>query len=312
MGKRQDIFHLGFWSTRAIVFGRFLDAGNPDLEGAIEESHRLAGRLGLPEPPVPDPSAANFLRESSGSWVEEEQNLLEVGLHASLILYDKLPHAVKLDPGSPERSERIRPILRFLDEIRAHARDAGATDAILGACEQTRAAARDARVVEIINELEDVWFSAATLLDDIEHETSGPSDIERTLLALEETVRGSGIFDLVREDIQHDLAELRACIASDLPRATLAMCGRVVENSLRLTFFRETGAELPEDATVGRMIARIREERLYVDPGLKNAWNIINAQRIVGVHAKEGHPIPSRVMVLCVAYATVESVERCL
>jgi hypothetical protein len=50
----------------------------------------------------------------------------------------------------------------------------------------------------------------------------------------------------------------------------------------------------------------------YLDPSLKNIWILINAQRIIGVHAKDKTPIPSRDQAIMVIFAVKDTVTRML
>lgn len=112
-------------------------------------------------------------------------------------------------------------------------------------------------------------------------------------------------------DLQHDLQEMKLCLSVGAFRGSLALAGRVLETCLK-TALRAHGRTVQDDWMVGKLLSEMEEAHLYVDPGMKNVWNIINKQRIVGVHAKDTAPIPSREQAIIVAYAVIDTLKRSL
>lgn len=110
-------------------------------------------------------------------------------------------------------------------------------------------------------------------------------------------------------DLRHDLQEMKLCLSVGAFRGSLALAGRVLETCLKAAL-REHGRTVQDDWMVGKLLAEMEEANLYVDPAMKNVWNIINKQRIVGVHAKEAAPIPSREQAIMVAYAVIDTLKR--
>jgi hypothetical protein len=87
------------------------------------------------------------------------------------------------------------------------------------------------------------------------------------------------------------------------------MAGRVLEAVLKIALQR-AGRRVEKDWMVGKLLSEVEEAGLYVDPAAKNIWNLINLQRIVGVHAKELAPIPSREQAVMVVYAVIDTLSR--
>lgn len=110
-------------------------------------------------------------------------------------------------------------------------------------------------------------------------------------------------------DLLHDLRELILCLNVQAYRGCLAMAGVVLERAIKQTL---TTHEIPfaKDWMVGKLISSLSDAKVYIDPSLKNIWNIINAQRIIGVHATEATPIPSRDQALMVTFAIKDTVTR--
>jgi hypothetical protein len=110
-------------------------------------------------------------------------------------------------------------------------------------------------------------------------------------------------------DLRHDLREMKLCLSIGAFRGCLAMAGRVLESCLKAVL-RDLGKSVMDDWMVGKLLSEMEAAEIYVDPAMKNVWNIINKQRIVGVHAKEAAPIPSREQAIMVAYAVVDTIKR--
>jgi len=110
-------------------------------------------------------------------------------------------------------------------------------------------------------------------------------------------------------DLVHDLEEMKLCLSAGAFRGSLALAGRALESSLKAILHR-AGRKCDSNWMVGKLLSEMEEAGIYVDPGMKNVWNLINQQRIVGVHAKEAAPIPSREQAIMVAYAVVDTLKR--
>jgi len=110
-------------------------------------------------------------------------------------------------------------------------------------------------------------------------------------------------------DLLHDLRELILCLNVQAYRGCLAMAGVVLERAIKQTLTTH-GIAFAKDWMVGKLISLLTDAQVYIDPSLKNIWNIINAQRIIGVHATEATPIPSRDQALMVTFAIKDTVTR--
>ncbi|MEM0503072.1 MAG: hypothetical protein QXE07_06070 [Thermoplasmata archaeon] len=113
------------------------------------------------------------------------------------------------------------------------------------------------------------------------------------------------------EDLINDLKEMLICLNASSYRGCLALAGVSLERLLK-EFLTKNQIHFEKDWMVGRLIAEIEKSGKYVDPSLKNIWNIINAQRIIGVHAKERTPIPSKDQAMMVVYAIKDTTNRML
>lgn len=113
------------------------------------------------------------------------------------------------------------------------------------------------------------------------------------------------------EDIKYDLYELQQCLGIAAYRASLAISGRILELCLKL-YCVGNAIEFSDNWMVGQLIDKISQSGKYLDPSLKSIWQIINQQRIIGVHAKAQAPIPSREQALMVSFAVIDTLKRLL
>jgi hypothetical protein len=111
------------------------------------------------------------------------------------------------------------------------------------------------------------------------------------------------------EDIRNDMKEMIDCANWGSYRACLAMAGRVLEQVLN-QMISVHQLSVADNAGVGLKIKAVRKGGVYLDPTLGNIWNIINTQRIVGVHVKETIPIPSEDDMNMVIFAVKASLTR--
>lgn len=111
------------------------------------------------------------------------------------------------------------------------------------------------------------------------------------------------------EDLLNDIDELKHSILMDSKRAALCLSGRILEVVLKC-FLKNRGVEFDQNIMVGALLGKINNAGIYLDSSLKNICNIINQQRIIGVHKKEKVPIPSQENVYMVVYAVIDTVKR--
>jgi hypothetical protein len=89
----------------------------------------------------------------------------------------------------------------------------------------------------------------------------------------------------------------------------LSLAGRTLE-LVRKIHCQNRNVAFEEKHSAGQLIGVIHDSKLCVDPGLKNILDLINQQRIVGVHAKTGIPIPSLSQANVVCHAVLDVLKR--
>jgi len=112
-------------------------------------------------------------------------------------------------------------------------------------------------------------------------------------------------------DVEHDLKELISCLRNNLRRATLALCGRILELSLKIDL-KINEVPFEKGWGVGKLLSTLKENNVYADDALINIYNVINKQRIIGVHAAELVPIPSKHQVFLVVHGVIDTLDRTL
>ncbi|MFC1801103.1 hypothetical protein ACFLZB_01455 [Nanoarchaeota archaeon] len=94
-----------------------------------------------------------------------------------------------------------------------------------------------------------------------------------------------------------DLKEMDKCLANDCLRSVVVLCGRVLETALHRKYFEATGKDLLEKAPglgLGKLIAKLSEAEVVLDPGLTQQIHLINQIRVFSVHKKKEIFRPSR------------------
>ena len=114
---------------------------------------------------------------------------------------------------------------------------------------------------------------------------------------------------LYPKDVKNDIEEMIQCIRSKSFRAGLAMAGRVLEQILNQLVLNHD-LDINQDLMMGRKIGALREGGVYLDPTLGNIVNVINTQRISGVHVKESIKIPSEDDMNMVMFAVKSALGR--
>ena len=110
-------------------------------------------------------------------------------------------------------------------------------------------------------------------------------------------------------DIRNDLIEMIDCAKIGAYRACLAMAGRALEQVLN-QMISVNKLTIDNNMGVGPKIGALRKAKVYLDPSTKDIWNVINKQRIAGVHAKDAIPIPSEDEAIMVIFAVKSSLDR--
>ena len=117
----------------------------------------------------------------------------------------------------------------------------------------------------------------------------------------------------IRDDMQADFRELIRCFENNCFRASTIICGRILETALHRKYYDVTGKDILETNPgigLGKLIAKLKENKGFFDPGLMDQIHLINKVRIYSVHRKQEVFEPSREHTNAVVLYTIDIVKR--
>ena len=114
------------------------------------------------------------------------------------------------------------------------------------------------------------------------------------------------------EDDAHALCrEVLAAFIAGANSASIAMCGKLLELSLREYYVIHSDEPLSDQLMLGKLIRRVSQDLgVQLDEGLLNIVNFINQFRISGVHVKQGFSLPTDDQTQAVLYMTYDTVRK--
>ena len=117
------------------------------------------------------------------------------------------------------------------------------------------------------------------------------------------------------DEVYADLRELEKCYNQECYRASVILCGRLLETALHRKYFNETGNDLLEKSPgigLGNLIARMKERSINLDPALSQQIHLINQVRIYSVHKKQNSFSPNKDQAHAVILYTLDAVRKLL
>ena len=101
----------------------------------------------------------------------------------------------------------------------------------------------------------------------------------------------------IRHEILTDFQELDKCYNSGCYKASVILCGRILETALFRLYYEKTRVDLLSTAPntgLGKLIAKLFDAGVKLEPGLNEQIHLINKARISSVHRKKETFIPSK------------------
>jgi hypothetical protein len=101
----------------------------------------------------------------------------------------------------------------------------------------------------------------------------------------------------ITDNVKADIEELERCYYAGCYRSSIILCGRVIETALHRKYFEVTGNDVLEKEPgigLGKLIARMAEQSIRLDPALPQQIHFINQVRIFSVHSKQEAFIPGK------------------
>jgi len=117
----------------------------------------------------------------------------------------------------------------------------------------------------------------------------------------------------IKQDVEADLDELDKCFKAGCLRSTVILCGRLLETALHRKYYETTGIDLLEKSPgigLGKIIAKLSEKNVKLDPGLAQQIHLINNVRVFSVHKKQESFYPSKAQTQAIMLYTVDVLRK--
>lgn len=117
----------------------------------------------------------------------------------------------------------------------------------------------------------------------------------------------------IKNDIESDLKELEKCFNYACYRSSIILCGRILEASLHRKYYELTNNDLIEKSPgigLGKIIEKLKEKKLDLDPNLTKQISLINQVRISSVHKKSVLFAPDREQTYLVISNTIDILNK--
>lgn len=117
----------------------------------------------------------------------------------------------------------------------------------------------------------------------------------------------------IKEEIQADINEIEKCMKSQCFRSATILCGRIMETVLHRKYYDITGFDILEKNPgigLGKLIAKLAEKNVQLDPGLTQQIHLINQIRIFSVHKKKDPFNPSETQAKAIVLYTMDILEK--
>lgn len=119
--------------------------------------------------------------------------------------------------------------------------------------------------------------------------------------------------DDIKHELLEDMTELNRCFESGCYRSSIILCGRILEACLFRKYYDMTGKDILETSPnfgLGKLIAKLTELNVKIDPGLTQQIHLINNIRIESVHKKKDLFIPSQQQTKAVILFTMDAIDK--
>jgi hypothetical protein len=115
------------------------------------------------------------------------------------------------------------------------------------------------------------------------------------------------------EEIHADIYELEKCYNTNCYRSAVILCGRLIEVCLHRKYFEVTGVDLLEKSPgigLGKLIAKLTEKGIQLDPGLAQQIHLVNNVRTFSVHKKQRPFNPNHSQTQAIVIYTLDILEK--
>jgi len=117
----------------------------------------------------------------------------------------------------------------------------------------------------------------------------------------------------VEEEMLADLKELKKCFSNACYRSCVILCARLLEVALHRKYYEVTDEDLLEKAPgigLGNIVAKLKENKVNLDPAIMQQVHLINQVRIYSVHKKKEVFYPSKEQAHAIILYTLDSINK--
>lgn len=119
--------------------------------------------------------------------------------------------------------------------------------------------------------------------------------------------------DAIKSEVEADIKELETCFNHGLYRSAVILCGRILETALHRKYFETVGIDLLEKSPgigLGKIISKLSEKNIELDPGLTQQIHLINQLRIFTVHKKQKAFYPSKAQAHAIILYSLDVLDK--
>lgn len=117
----------------------------------------------------------------------------------------------------------------------------------------------------------------------------------------------------ISDDIYADAKELERCFNSACYRASVILCGRILEIALHRKFFETTKLDMLEKNPgigLGTLVAKLKEKNVSLDPAIMQQIHLINQVRVYSVHKKKDVFSPTKEQAQAIILYTLDIIRK--
>jgi len=117
----------------------------------------------------------------------------------------------------------------------------------------------------------------------------------------------------IKDELNADFNEMHRCFKRGFYRATIILCGRMLETALHRKYFEATNKDLLETNPgigLGKLIGKLKEAGIDLGPGINDQIHLINNVRISSVHKQKKTFKPSKEQANAVILYTSDALNR--
>jgi len=110
-----------------------------------------------------------------------------------------------------------------------------------------------------------------------------------------------------------DLKELKKCFSNGCYRSCVILCARLLEIALHRKYYEVTDEDLLEKAPgigLGNIVAKLKENKVKLDPAIMQQVHLINQVRIYSVHKKKEVFYPSKEQTHAIILYTLDCINK--